>query len=109
MLEQQQEQHFDNIFIDAQYQTNRAKVSHLQIEALHKLDKPAKGPWTKLSWDDVARTAAQRVISPAKVDQDLLGVCGEAAALEADAQQNAPDYADSSATSTRPATSTGRR
>ena len=31
---------------------------------------------------------------PEKIDQALLGVCGEAAALEADAQQNAPDYAD---------------
>jgi hypothetical protein len=91
---EQQEQHFDNVFIQGQYETSKAKLTHLQVEALHKLDTPAKGAWAKLSWDDVAVSAAQRVIRPSLIDQELLGVCGEAAALEADAEQNAPEYAD---------------
>src|SRR5262249_38353089 len=87
-------QHFDNAFIQYHYDNAKVRPTAKQAEALHKLDKPAKGPWAKLAWDDVSVGAAGRALNPTRLDKQVLGVCGEAAALEADAQQNAPQYAD---------------
>lgn len=87
------EQHFDNTRIQALYAGNRLALGPRKLAALHELDKSLSGKWSKLKWEDVAASAAARVLDPTKIDQALLGVCGPAAALQANADANALDYA----------------
>ena len=83
---------FTNGKIQAQFDAFSGAVSEAQKKALHKLDDSLTGVWTKLNWEDVAASTAARVLKPTSIDQRLLGVCGPAAALEEDAQNNAEDY-----------------
>lgn len=87
-------QKFDNVRIQALYAAHPHEVGTRKLAALHQLDKPLAGKWSKLKWSDVAASAAARVLDPTLIDQQLLGVCGPAAALQADADANALDYAD---------------
>jgi hypothetical protein len=84
---------FRNPAIKFAYRMNRATGSVGQLKALWILDPPETGPWTKLTWDSIAGTAADRIYHPENIDQGQLGLCGPAAALNADAEQNAPAYA----------------
>jgi hypothetical protein len=83
---------FTNAKIQAHYAAFTGTVTDAQKKALHKLDDSLTGVWTKLNWDDVAASTAARVLKPTIIDQKLLGVCGPAAALQEDAQNNAEDY-----------------
>jgi hypothetical protein len=84
---------FRNAGIKAAYNANRAAGSLEQLRALWVLDGPQTGPWANLRWDTVAAAAAVRVYHPELIDQATLGLCGPAAALNADAQQHATKYA----------------
>ena len=87
-------QSFQNPRIQAIYADNPAQLGPRKLAALHELDRRfAQGKWSKLAWDDVGASAAERVVDPDKINQELLGVCGPAAALHADAEANALDYA----------------
>ena len=74
------------------FEANGKTGSGAQTAALFLLDKPRTGPWTSLSWDEVAKGAAERVYRPSLIDQATLGICGPAAALNASAERNAVDY-----------------
>lgn len=63
-----------------------------QIDALSRLDTTRAGPWTKLSWATVAGGTAARVYHPELISQVVLGVCGSAASLNAEAAVAALDY-----------------
>ena len=88
------EQHFDNPRIQAIFAANRLAFGPRKLAALHVLDRSLGGRWTQLAWADVASSAAARVEDPTRIDQALLGVCGAAAALQANADANALDYAE---------------
>jgi hypothetical protein len=88
------EQRFANPRIQAMVSANRLGFGPRRLAALHVLDRPLGGRWTQLRWPDVAASAAARVEDPSRVDQSLLGVCGPAAALQANADANALDYAE---------------
>src|SRR3954452_7839985 len=83
---------FSNKKVQAHFDAFSGSMSAAQKKALHKLDDSVTGVWTKLNWEDVAASTAERVLKPTIIDQRLLGVCGPAAALQEDAQNNAEDY-----------------
>ncbi len=85
---------FDIAELQKIYDGHRATVSTRQLAALRTLDHPLAGMWAHLSWNGIAASAGARVVDPTQIDQRTLGVCGEAAALEADASANALRYAD---------------
>jgi hypothetical protein len=84
---------FRNPGIKAAYDASKAVGSLEQLRALWMLDAPESGPWANLNWDKVAASAAARVYHPEQIDQSVLGLCGPAAALNADAQQHATKFA----------------
>jgi peptidoglycan hydrolase-like protein with peptidoglycan-binding domain len=85
---------FRNVWIQAIYNSNKAKSSPKQDSALKILDQPHTGPWKNLDWDDhVAFGAAWRVYHPEVINQSVLGLCGPAAAVHYDASVNAEHYA----------------
>lgn len=86
-------QHFENPAIQSLYDGNRLALGARRLAALHELDISLAGRWTQLQWRTVANSAAARVVDPTKIDQVALGVCAAAAALEADAEVNALEYA----------------
>jgi hypothetical protein len=86
-------QRFGNPRIQALYDANRVTLGPRKLAALHELDRSLDGRWSQLRWTDVAASAAVRVHDPTRIDQSLLGVCGPAAALQANADANALDYA----------------
>ena len=53
--------------------------------AIMTLDATPKGVWDNLDWDLVSVGAAARIFDPTLIDQKVLGVCGPAAALSAEA------------------------
>lgn len=84
---------FSSFGLQLLYDANRSAVTGSRLDAFITLDQSASGPWAHLSWDTIAHSAGMRVINPAIMQQSVLGVCGVAAALEADAERNAVDYA----------------
>ena len=63
-------------------------------EAIMALDAIPQGVWDRLDWDSVSVGAAKRIMNPALIDQKVLGVCGPAAALNAEALLSPRSYAD---------------
>ena len=84
---------FANPKIQAVYEANGSTGSANQLAALRILDTPRTGPWRYLNWDEVAVGAARRIYHPELIDQNVLGVCGPAAALEGEAATQAVGYA----------------
>jgi len=87
---------FTNPLIQRTYNDAARKkppLSANQVEALLALDVSLTGPWAHLSWTIIAGSAADRVVNPSLIDQVLLDVCASAAALEAEAANNAKGYA----------------
>ena len=62
--------------------------------AIMALDAIPEGVWDHLDWDLVSVGAAARIVNPALIDQKVLGVCGPAAALNAEAVLSPRSYAD---------------
>lgn len=50
--------------------------------------------WENLDWDKVSQGAAERVFAPEKIHQHVLGVCGPAAAVNAQAMLAPASYAE---------------
>jgi hypothetical protein len=50
--------------------------------------------WANLAWDKVSQGAAERVFAPQKIHQHVLGVCGPAAAVNAQAMLAPTSYAE---------------
>jgi hypothetical protein len=84
---------FSNTNIQNIYVANSASASPGQIAALKALDVSLSGPWKNLAWATIAASAAQRVFTPSIIDQQTLGVCASAAAVQAEAATNALGYA----------------
>jgi hypothetical protein len=84
---------FRNPGVKAAYMADRLHGTVEQLRALWILDPARTGVWPKLTWDAVAASAASRVYHPERIDQDVLGLCGPAAALHADAEQHATKFA----------------
>ena len=62
--------------------------------AIEALDAPPEGVWEHLAWGKVSVGAAKRILNPTLIDQTVLGVCGPAAALNAEALLSPKSYAD---------------
>ena len=62
--------------------------------AIMTLDATPKGVWDNLDWNLVSVGAAARIFDPTLIDQKVLGVCGPAAALSAEALLSPGSYAD---------------
>ena len=84
---------FSNTNIQNIYVANSASAAPGQIAGLKALDVSLSGPWKNLAWATIAASAAQRVFTPSIIDQQTLGVCASAAALQAEAATNALGYA----------------
>jgi hypothetical protein len=52
-----------------------------QLAALRLLDSERKGVWSKITWAQVAKSAAERVYNPNLMAQGQLGTCGPATIL----------------------------
>jgi hypothetical protein len=68
-------------------------VTAAQARALQTLDVNPAGVWSNLDWATVSIGAAKRVLNPELIDQSVLGLCGPAAALNADAVLAPESYA----------------
>ena len=62
--------------------------------AIETLDAPPEGMWANLDWGKVSVGAAERILDPTLIHQRVLGVCGPAAALNAEALLAPRSYAD---------------
>jgi len=62
---------------------SRSATAEDQASAEHLVDQAGSltGPWSKLDWTQVAKSAHDRVQHPEKINQNPLGLCGPAAVL----------------------------
>jgi len=72
---------FTNAGIESVYQANRAATTDDQRFALESLDTTVSGRWSQITWDQLARSGAERIYHPERINQNPLGLCGPAAVL----------------------------
>ena len=76
------------------FAARRPLVTEDQKLAIETLDAPPEGMWANLDWGKVSVSAAERILNPTLIHQRVLGVCGPAAALNAEALLSPRSYAD---------------
>jgi hypothetical protein len=78
------------------YEANKTTVTATQTSALGLLDNQyalITGPWKKLDWAKISKSAADRVVHPEHIQQNPLGLCGPASLLNYMAESTPGTYA----------------
>jgi hypothetical protein len=74
---------FQSAAVKEVYDSEGSQATPAQLSGLRWLDGPDQGAWTKVSWAEVQKGAAERIYHPEKIDQVKLGVCAAAAVANA--------------------------